>query len=80
VIQGAGVPIRPLLHVAEAITHHQTRARNMLIDAGGLKMIENPIKISGSPDQTVRSGAPGLIEHGPALRVEFTSAKLAHPV
>jgi CoA:oxalate CoA-transferase len=70
----AGVPVGPLLDVAQAIEHPQTKARNMLIEAGGLKMAGNPIKIGGYPDPDVRPAAPRLDEHGPALRQEFAPA------
>ncbi len=71
VIHAAGVPIGPLLDVAQAMTHPQTQARNMLIEAGGLRMTGNPIKISGYADPAVRTGAPGLDQHGASLRKEF---------
>lgn len=70
-IHKAGVPIGPVLDVVDALTHPQTQARNMLIEAGGLRMIGNPIKIAGYPDPPVRGPAPELDQHGPALRREF---------
>lgn len=72
-LQAAGVPVGPLLNISEAIQHPQTRARNMLIEAGGLKMAGNPIKISGYPDPAVRPAAPALDEHGARLRDEFAN-------
>ncbi len=71
VIHAAGVPVAPLLNVAEAAQLPQTEARNMFIEAGGVRMPGNPVKISGYPDPKVRAGAPALDEHGPALRREF---------
>jgi CoA:oxalate CoA-transferase len=71
VIHAAGVPVAPLLNVAEAAEHPQTRARNMLIEAGGVRMTGNPVKISGYEDPPVRAGAPTLDQHGDALRREF---------
>ncbi|KWR91585.1 CoA:oxalate CoA-transferase [Cupriavidus sp. IDO] len=71
VIHAAGVPVAPLLNVAEAAQLPQTEARNMFIEAGGVRMPGNPVKISGYPDPKVRAGAPALDEHGPALRHEF---------
>ena len=70
-IHAAGVPIGPLLSVEQAITHPQTQARNMFIEAGGVHMAGNPIKISTCPDPKVRPGAPKLDQHGAALRSEF---------
>lgn len=43
-IHEVGVPVAPLLSVAEAINLPQTQARNMLIEAGGIMMPGNPIK------------------------------------
>jgi len=70
-IHEAGVPVAPLLNVAQAAEHPQTRARNMLIEAGGVRMVGNPIKISGYEDPPTRVGAPTLDQHGDALRREF---------
>lgn len=70
-IHEAGVPIGPLLDVAQAIALPQVAARNMLIEAGGLRMTGNPIKIGGYADATVRPAAPTLDEHGKKLRAEF---------
>ncbi len=72
-IRNIGVPVAPLLNVAEAMTLPQTQARTMLIEAGGIKMLGNPIKISGYPDPAVRKGAPSLNEHGDRLRKEFAA-------
>jgi CoA:oxalate CoA-transferase len=71
IIHDAGVPVGPVLNVAEAAVHPQTVARNMLIEAGGVHMPGNPVKISGYADPTVRVGAPTLNQHGNALRREF---------
>jgi len=73
VIRDAGVPVAPLLNVAEAAEHPQTKARNMMIEAGGVRMPGNPVKISGYEDPGVRIGAPDLDQHGPALRKEFAT-------
>jgi CoA:oxalate CoA-transferase len=73
IIHAAGVPVGPLLNVAEAAEHPQTKARNMLIEAGGVRMPGNPIKISGYDDPPVRVGAPALDQHGAALRREFAA-------
>lgn len=70
-IHKAGVPVAPLLTVAQAVEHPQTRARNMMIEAGGIRMPGNPVKISGYPDPYIRAGAAGLNEHGEKIRAEF---------
>ncbi|MBB2930682.1 CoA:oxalate CoA-transferase [Paraburkholderia silvatlantica] len=71
VIHEAGVPVGPLLDIAEAAALPQTAARNMVIEAGGVKMPGNPIKLSSYADPSVRPGAPALDQHGTALRAEF---------
>ena len=43
----------------------------MLIEAGGVRMTGNPIKISGYDDPKERIGAPELNQNGAALRKEF---------
>jgi len=73
VIDGAGVPVAPILDIAEAAKLPQTKARNMVIEAGGVQMPGNPVKISGYEDPAVRIGAPDLDQHGPALRKEFAT-------
>jgi CoA:oxalate CoA-transferase len=73
VIDEAGVPVAPLLDIAEAAQLPQVKARNMMIEAGGIRMPGNPVKISGYEDPAVRIGAPDLDQHGPALRKEFAS-------
>jgi CoA:oxalate CoA-transferase len=71
ILDKAGVPVAPLLNIPEAAEHPQTKARNMLIEAGGIRMTGNPIKISGYNDPEQRAGAPKLDQHGAALRKEF---------
>ncbi|WP_028227902.1 CoA:oxalate CoA-transferase [Paraburkholderia ferrariae] len=71
VIHEAGVPVGPLLDIAEAAALPQTAARNMVIEAGGVKMPGNPIKLSSYADPAIRPGAPSLDQHGAALRAEF---------
>ena len=73
VIHEAGVPVGPILNVKEAAEHPQILARNMLIEAGGVRMPGNPVKISGYEDPKVRVGAPTLDQHGAALRREFAA-------
>jgi CoA:oxalate CoA-transferase len=76
VIHNAGVPVAPILNIAEAAQLPQTAARNMLIEAGGIRMPGNPIKISGYEDPHTRVGAPSLNQHGAALRAEFRGTAL----
>ncbi|MEJ0028404.1 MAG: CoA:oxalate CoA-transferase [Rhizomicrobium sp.] len=67
----AGIPVAPILNVTEAAEHPQTKARNMLIEAGGMRMTGNPLKIGGYDDPSLRDGAPSLDQNGAALRREF---------
>jgi len=43
----------------------------MVVDAGGLPVPGNPVKLSTWPDAGFRPPAPGLDEQGPAIRAEF---------
>ncbi len=45
----------------------------MLIEAGGIMMLGNPIKISGCADPHVMPGAATLDQHGEQIRQEFSS-------
>lgn len=72
-IHAAGVPTGPVFDVVQALTPPQVHARTMLIEAGGLKMVGNPIKMEGYPDEAVRRRAPQLDENGAALRAEFAA-------
>jgi CoA:oxalate CoA-transferase len=74
-IAEAGVPIAPILNVLETAEHPQTRARNMLVEAGGVRVAGNPIKISGYEDPPTRPAAPALDQHGDALRREFAGTQ-----
>jgi CoA:oxalate CoA-transferase len=59
------------MNVLEAAEHPQTKARNMLVEAGGVRVSGNPIKISGYEDPPTRAAAPTLNQHGDVLRREF---------
>ena len=71
VLDLAGVPCGPLSTVAEAVTSEQTAVRRMVVQAGGLPALGQPVKASGYPDPLVRAAAPQLDEHGAAVRAEF---------
>lgn len=70
-IHAAGVPVGPLLDVAQAFAQPQIKARNMLIEAGGITMPGTPFKMAGYEDPHIRPGAPALDAHGSSLRDEF---------
>jgi len=71
VLERAGVPCGPICDVAEAVGSEQSRVRNMVVDAGGLPVPGNPVKLSAWQDPRERPAAPRLDEHGVALRAEF---------
>ncbi len=70
----AGVPCGPLASVGEAVSSPQTAARRMVVDAGGLQVPGNPLKMTAWEDPASRPPAPALDEHGDAVRAEFGSA------
>jgi CoA:oxalate CoA-transferase len=64
-IEKAGVPCGPINNVAQALSHPQVEARNMLISvedpkAGQLKLTGNPLKLSAFADPPTRRAAPAL--------------------
>ncbi|MGB8652377.1 MAG: CoA transferase [Mycobacteriales bacterium] len=71
VLERAGVPCGPIAEISEAVGSEQSAARQMVVDAGGLPVPGQPVKLSAWPDPGVRPSAPALDEHGPALRAEF---------
>lgn len=75
VLAGAGVPCGPISDVAEAMGSPQSTARNMVVDAGGVPVPGNPVKLSAWPDPPTRRAAPGLDEHGPAVRKELAAPR-----
>jgi CoA:oxalate CoA-transferase len=70
-LEAAGVPCAPIQTIAEAVEHPQTKARNMIVQAGGLRMAGNPIKLSPFADPPERRPAPELDADGARLRQEF---------
>jgi CoA:oxalate CoA-transferase len=71
----AGVPCAIVATVAEAVNYPQLRDRNMIVNAGGIRMAGNPIKISTLPDPPGRKPAPALDADGARIRAEFASRK-----
>jgi CoA:oxalate CoA-transferase len=64
-LDAAGVPAGPINNVGQAIESPQAAARNMVITtedpvAGTVKLVGNPIKLSGFPDPATRPPAPEL--------------------
>jgi len=71
VLEKAKVPCAPIHTVAEAVEHPQTRARNMIVGAGGLRMPGNPVKFNAFADPPTRPPAPDLDVDGERIRTEF---------
>ena len=71
VLEAAGVPCALVQTVADAVEMEQVRARNMIVTAGGLRMVGNPIKMSDLDDPTTRRPAPDLDADGDRIRREF---------
>jgi CoA:oxalate CoA-transferase len=70
-LEAAGVPCAPINTVADAVEHPQVKARHMIVDAGGLRMAGNPIKLSTFADLPRRRPAPRLNADGVRIREEF---------
>jgi CoA:oxalate CoA-transferase len=75
VLTGAGIPCGPISDVAEAVGSEQSKARGMVVDAGGVPVPGQPLKLSAWPDPGVRPAAPELDEHGPAIRAELAGTQ-----
>jgi CoA:oxalate CoA-transferase len=75
VLDAVGVPCSLIHNVGEAVAHPQTQARNMIVQAGGLNMAGNPIKLSAFVDEPKRRPAPALDADGEQIRQEFGSVE-----
>jgi CoA:oxalate CoA-transferase len=71
VLERAGVPCGPIAHVPDVLGSEQSKARNMVVTAGGLPVPGQPLKLSSYDDPAVRRTAPTLDEHGPSVRAEL---------
>jgi CoA:oxalate CoA-transferase len=65
VLDAAGIPAGPINNVGQAIESPQAKARNMIVTAedpvaGTVRLVGNPIKLSGFPDPATRQPAPEL--------------------
>ncbi len=68
VMDGVGVPAGPINDIGQAVDYPQAAARNMVVTVddpvtGPMKVVGNPIKISGFDDPGHRRPAPNLDEH-----------------
>lgn len=72
-LRAAGIPCSPIHTVPQAVEHPHTRARGMMIEAGGVRMPGCPIKMSEFADRPSRPAAPALDADGARIRQEFAS-------
>lgn len=72
-LEAAGVPCSVINSVADAVEHPQVKARNMIVEAGGLGMAGNPIKLNTLLDSPTRPPAPELDADGERICKEFTT-------
>jgi CoA:oxalate CoA-transferase len=72
-IGAAGVPCSAVSTVGTALDSEQTAVRRMVISAGGMPMVGNPMKIAPYDDPAERRRAPDLDEHGAAIRGEVAT-------
>jgi len=74
VLEAGGVPAGPINTVAEALAHPQVTPRHMIVQAGGVRMIGNPVKVEpfAANDDGVRAPAPKLDGDRARLLEEFS--------
>ena len=73
VLEAAGVPAGPINTVAEALAHPQVEPRRMVVEAGGVRMVGNPVKVFpfAANDDGQRTPAPKLDGDRDRLLSEF---------
>jgi CoA:oxalate CoA-transferase len=73
VMEAAGVPAGPINDIAQALAHPQVAARQMIVEAGGIRMVGNPVKIVpfAANDDGKRAPAPRLDADRARLLKEF---------
>jgi CoA:oxalate CoA-transferase len=76
VLDEAGVPCSLVNSVGDAVEHPQIQSRNMIVEADGVRMAGNPIKLSAFADPTTRPAAPDLDADGARIRQELAAGKL----
>lgn len=72
VLDEFGIPCGPINDVGQSADHPQTLARNMIVSVddpitGPMKLVGNPVKISGFEDPTSRRPAPNLDQDREAI-------------
>ncbi len=69
VLEEYGIPTGPVLTIAEIFEHPQVKERGTVIDAGGLRMVGNPMRAAGVETQYLRP--PAIGEQNTRIREEF---------
>ena len=67
------MPAGPINTVAEALDHPQVAPRQMIVEAGGIRMVGNPVKVFpfAANDDAMRAPAPTLDGDRARLLGEF---------
>jgi crotonobetainyl-CoA:carnitine CoA-transferase CaiB-like acyl-CoA transferase len=68
-LMAAGVPAGPVHSVAQALEHAHSAHREMAVEAGGMRMLGVPVKLSATPG-AVRACPPAFAEHTNELLAE----------
>ncbi len=73
VMEANGVPAGPINNTADALAHPQVAARRMVVQAGGMQMVGNPVKVwpFAANDDGIRTPAPVLDGDRSRLLAEF---------
>jgi CoA:oxalate CoA-transferase len=71
ILSEACVPCSLVNTIEETIQLPQLMERNMIVNAGAIRMAGNPIKMSGLPDSPTRRAAPALGADTDRIRAEF---------
>jgi CoA:oxalate CoA-transferase len=72
-MEAAGVPAGPINTIADALAHPQVEPRCMVVEAGGIRMVGNPVKVFpfAANDDGKRRPAPLLDGDRERLLREF---------
>jgi crotonobetainyl-CoA:carnitine CoA-transferase CaiB-like acyl-CoA transferase len=62
--------VEPVLGLGEALDSALVRARGMVVEAGGARLLGAPVKLSRTPADPARAGAPAFGAHTRAVLAE----------
>jgi alpha-methylacyl-CoA racemase len=71
--------LEPVLGLDEALASELVRAREMVVEVDGVRLLGTPVKLSRTPADPTRAGGPGLGADGDAVLAEagYTPAEIA---